>query len=82
VSRPAESWATVAASLHRVIADAPEWASSEAEARAWLARARADVLALLERDGPSQVAADLGVDRSTLHRWRTPGGWLNPRGGA
>lgn len=79
MTRPVESWATVAAQLHRVAPDAPDWVSDERAASTLLAILRTDALALIEAHGPSEAARRMGVGRATLARWRERGQWLAHR---
>lgn len=80
MSRPVDSWALALAALHRVAADdPPSWLTAGADAAQLVARVRADVLALIEADGPSATARALGVSRTTLAVWRERGGWLHVR---
>lgn len=79
MTRPVESWATVAAQLHRVASDVPDWVSDDAVASKLLAVLRSDALALIEAHGPSEAARRMGVGRATLARWRERGQWLAER---
>ena len=80
MSRPRDSWALALAALHRVAADdPPAWLTAGDDAAQLVSRVRADVLALLEAEGPSATARALGVSRATLAVWRDRGGWLHQR---
>jgi len=79
VSRPQDGLAHVAASLARLVAgERPEWVSARSwgAARALVVSLRADAAEALE-DGPQLAADALGVGRSTVARWTSPGGWLD-----
>ena len=78
--RPAPGPASVAADLDRHAAgERPEWVTPTTwrRLRGAVEALRADGAALVAREGPTAAAETLGVARSTLDRWRAPGGWLH-----
>lgn len=77
MSRPAPGLGSVGQTLARVLAtDLPE-GITRGPLRGALASLRADVLRMVEEDGPTATADALGVNRATLARWRNEGGWLS-----
>lgn len=79
MSRPTPGLASVGETLHRVLSgERPEWISADTwhALRVALRRLRRDAVRSLERVGPAATSAALDVGRSTVARWREPGGWL------
>lgn len=80
MSRPAPGLGSVGQTLARVLAtDLPD-GIARGPLRGALASLRADVLRMVEEDGPTATADALGVNRATLARWREPGAWLSREG--
>jgi hypothetical protein len=79
MSRPVEGLPHAASILARALrGERPEWVSARSwgAARALVVSLRADAAEALE-DGPQLAADALGVGRSTVARWTSPGGWLD-----
>lgn len=76
MSRPAPGLGSVGETLSRVLADDIPDGITRGPLRGALATLRADVLRLIDEDGPTATADALGVSRATLARWRAEGGWL------